>query len=268
MNRILLLSLFMPMLGAATTKNNADNSGYSVSLNQVQPDSVRILWIGNSFTYYNDVPAMVEETGKLNGVPVSTSRILKGGESFSGHLNNPELHQQLEKGNWDYVVMQEFSSTPAYSTKYVAENIFPYAAEIDSLAKKYSPGVETIYYMTWGHKNGNVRQTDYPLDDTYELMQERIFTTYTDMAFENGGVIAPVGVAWKNIRKEHPEIELYIEDNFHPSLAGSYLAANTIFATLAGGDFLPIYIEGLDDDQRRILHEAALNSVINSKKSN
>ena len=233
----------------------------NVNIHQVMPDSVRILWIGNSYTFYNDVPQMVENMGKENGLNISTSRILKGGESLSGHLKNPELHKQLEKGGWDYIVIQEFSSSPAYSTKYVAENILPYAAEIDSLAKKYSPGVETVYYMTWGHKNGNVRQTDYPLDDTYESMQNRIITTYTDMAYENKGTLAPVGIAWKNIRKNHPEIELYIEDNFHPSLEGSYLAANTLFGAIVKGDFKPIPVEGLDEPTMTILHNEAVRAI-------
>lgn len=58
-------------------------SHFADKLNDNQSDSIRILWIGNSFTYFNDVPRMVEELGKLNGVPISTSRILKGGESLA-----------------------------------------------------------------------------------------------------------------------------------------------------------------------------------------
>ncbi|MCH5222795.1 MAG: SGNH/GDSL hydrolase family protein [Muribaculaceae bacterium] len=253
---ILLLALFSMSLTA-----KAQNFSSDVKMHKQSPDSVRILWIGNSFTFYNDVPKMVEDMARLNGVPVSTTRILKGGESFKGHLQNPELIKQLEKGMWDYVVMQEFSSTPAYSTKYVAENIMPYAAEIDSLAKKFSPEVETIYYMTWGHKNGNVRQTDYPLDDTYESMQDRISTTYIDMAYENGGLVAPVGIAWKNVRTQYPEIELYIEDNFHPSLAGSYLAALTLMATMVNGEFMPIFPEGMDNEVASILYKEAIKAV-------
>lgn len=258
---ICAMSLLSLMILGASAQNT--NSGKPVTMHQNAPDSVRILWIGNSYTFYNDVPQMVEDMAKLNGVPVSTTRVLKGGESFKGHLTNPELHKQLEKGGWDYVVMQEFSSGPAYSTKYVAENILPYAAEIDSLAKKNSPGVETVYYMTWGHKNGNVRQTDYPLDDNYELMQERIITTYTDMAYENHGKIAPVGVAWKNVRKDYPEIELYIEDNFHPSLAGSFLAANTIFAAMTGSDFITVKPQGLSEEEIKILHNEAIKAASN-----
>lgn len=239
----------------------AQNMPSKIQMHQQAPDSVRILWIGNSFTFYNDVPKMVEDMAQLNGIPVSTTRILKGGESFKGHLQNPELIRQLEKGVWDYVVMQEFSSTPAYSTKYVAENIFPYATEIDSIAKQYSPEVETIYYMTWGHKNGNIRQTDYPLDDNYESMQERIITTYTDLAYENGGTVAPVGIAWRNLRKAHPEIELYIEDNFHPSLEGSYLAALTLLGAMGKGEFVPIPPENINGENAAILYQEAIKAL-------
>lgn len=115
--------------------------------------------------------------------------------------------------------------------------------------------------MTWGHKNGNTHQTDYPLDDTYEMMQERIYTTYTDMAYENGGLLAPVGVAWREVRRNYPEIELYIEDNFHPSLAGSYLAANTLYATMAGLDFIPLEEDGLDSSTWNILIDESLKAV-------
>lgn len=262
--KTILITIFLCCIAVLSGSAQSNKAPKHIPTKQQEypGDSIRILWIGNSFTFYNDLPRMVEDIGKLNGVPISTSRILKGGESLAGHLTNPELHRQIETGCWDYVVIQEFSSTPAYSTKYVADNILPYAAQIDSLVKEYSLSAETVYYMTWGHKNGNTRQTSYPLDDTYETMQERILTTYTDMAYENGGMLAPVGVAWRNIRRQYPEIELYIEDNFHPSLAGSVLAANTIYATLAGADFMPPEIEGLDADTLKILHDEGVKAAL------
>lgn len=253
-----IVSLFMCML---TMGISCNAQSCSSEIHQLSPDSVRILWIGNSFTFYNDVPKMVEDMAKLNNVPVATARILKGGESLKGHLQNKDLIKQLKKGGWDYVVIQEYSSAPAYSTKFVAENIFPYAAEIDNMAKKYSPGVETIYYMTWGHKNGNVRQTEYPLDDTYESMQDRIATTYTDLAYENGGTVAPVGIAWRNVRNQYPEIELYIEDDFHPSLEGSYLAALTLLGTILKNEFIPILPKGMNVDTGEILYQEAIKAT-------
>ena len=135
MKNILLFILCFSFFSAVSQTNYPEGHQKALKNNHETPDSIRILWIGNSYTFFNDVPQMVEEMGKNNGMPISTTRILKGGEKFSGHLQNPELHKQLEKGGWDYVVMQEFSSSPAYSTKYVSEKILPYAAEIDSLAK-------------------------------------------------------------------------------------------------------------------------------------
>lgn len=225
-------------------------------------DSVKILWIGNSYTFFNDVPAMVQSLGALNGLPNSPTRVLKGGERLKGHLENPVLHEEIKKGGWDFVVIQENSSLPAYSTQFVAEEVKPYAAEIDSLVKVYTPNANTIYYMTWGHKNGNIRQTDYPLDDSYEDMQARLITSYTEMAFENDGLLAPVGRAWREVRRNHPEIELYTEDNFHPSLAGSYLVANTIFATILGKDFKPLAVDGLTAEEMDILHREAVKATV------
>lgn len=253
----LFCALFM---GASILTCQAQNS--VDKLVKSPDDSVKILWIGNSYTYFNDVPAMVQNIGALNGVSVSPTRILKGGERLKGHLQNPQLHEQIKKGGWDFVVIQENSSLPAYSTKFVAEEVKPYAAEIDSLVKAYTPEATTVYYMTWGHRNGNIRQTDYPLDDNYEDMQARLVTSYTEMAFENNGLLAPVGRAWREIRRNHPEIDLYTEDNFHPSLAGSYLVANTIFATILGKDFKPLTVEGLTAEEMDILHREAVKAAV------
>lgn len=115
-------------------------------------DTVRVLWIGNSFTFFNDVPEMVRKLAAAEGVTMLNTTVLKGGEKFSGHLQNPALADELAKGGWDFMIMQEFSSGPAYSTKYVMENIFPYAEAIDSMAHAFSPDLQTVFYMTWGTK--------------------------------------------------------------------------------------------------------------------
>lgn len=229
-------------------------------------DTVNILWIGNSFTFFNDVPALVCEIAAQQRVTVRNTTVLKGGEKLAGHLANPELVKNLEKGGWDYIIMQEYSSGPAYSARYVMDNIYPAAAAIDSIAHVYSPEVETVFYMTWGHKNGNKRQTPYPLDDSYDLMQSRIMTTYIDLAYDLKAVCAPVGLAWLKVRKCFPEIELYIEDDFHPSLAGSWLAACTLFATLYRSPFIAAAPEGLPADESAVLQYIARQTVAANSK--
>ena len=63
-------------------------------------------------------------------------------------------------------------------------------------------------------------------------MQERLITSYLEMAYDNDAWCAPVGMAWRRVRAERPDYVLYAQDCFHPGPLGSYLAANVIFCTL------------------------------------
>lgn len=237
----------------------------SVSVNAKTPvqagETINVLWIGNSFTFYNDLPELFKNIAAQQGVTVENTRLLKGGEKFSGHLKNKGALDTIAMGGWDYVILQEFSSTPAYSTKFVAEDIYPYAETLDSLIHLSSPDAETVLYMTWGHKNGNIRQTPYPFDDNYTLMQDRIKTTYLDLAYELNAVCAPVGMAWETVRRQYPDIQLYKPDNFHPSLAGSWLAANTIFSTIFTKPYESAPPQGLPDNEAMILQKVAEETV-------
>jgi hypothetical protein len=63
-------------------------------------------------------------------------------------------------------------------------------------------------------------------------MQQRLRESYMEMASMNQGRVSPVGVAWKRVREEYPEIELYTQDESHPSYAGSYLAASVFYCSI------------------------------------
>ena len=91
-------------------------------------DSLRVLWVGNSYTYYNDMPAIVQQIAATQKVKVSCTRFLKGGERFSGHLTNQKLLKALAAGGWDYVVLQEQSSAPAMPTRQGARGAPPPAS--------------------------------------------------------------------------------------------------------------------------------------------
>lgn len=224
-------------------------------------DTVNILWIGNSYTYFNDLPTMMKDIASTRNIVVNNTKLLKGGERWAGHLANKGVVDTIAMGGWDYVVLQEFSSNPSNSTKYVAENVYPYALKLDSLVHEYSPDAETVLYMTWGHREGNVRPTSYPLDDTYESMQNRLTTSYIDLAYDLDAMCAPVGMAWQTLRKDYPDIELYVPDKFHPSLEGSWLGANTIFATLYQKPFTSKAPEGIPSSHAEIMQKVAQQTV-------
>ena len=86
-------------------------------------DSLRVLWVGNSYTYYNDMPSTVRQIAATQKVKLSCTRFLKGGERLSGHLKNQKLLDAIAAGGWDYVILQEQSSAPAMPTRQVAGSL-------------------------------------------------------------------------------------------------------------------------------------------------
>ena len=228
-------------------------------------DSLRVLWVGNSYTYYNDLPTMVQSIGKTQKWKISNTRVLKGGERLSGHLKNENLIKLLKEEKWDYVILQEQSSDPSLSSESVAKTTYPFAKELVEKIRKGSPDAKIIFYQTWGHKYGNSHkeEEDYPLNNTYEGMQERINMTYLEMAWMNKAWCAPVGIAWKQVRSLHPEYLLYNADTSHPSALGSYLAANVIFCTMKQTQFQsPFRPEGISEAQAEIIQQQAQQTVL------
>ena len=240
-----LLLIFVPLLCAA------------------QGDTLRVLWVGNSYTYFHELPKMVEQLAAEQGQPLAVTPVVKGGERFKGHLANPRLQELLAQGGWDFVVLQEQSTLPAGPAQKVAEEVYPYARTLDSLAHVASPRVRVVYYMTWGHRDGSIYDMwgDYPLYKTYAGMQMRLTTSYMEMAYATGALCAPVGVAWQKVRNERPDIDLYEPDHFHPSLAGSWLAANSITATILGRTFEPVTLPALDAADARYLSLTAMQTL-------
>ena len=238
----------------------------SVVAQAQQQDSLRLLFIGNSYTYYNDLPDMVYQIAKSQKKKLSVRSITKGGERLSGHLKNEKLRKMLTHEKWDYVVLQEQSSSPAHPTQSVIENIYPAAKSLDSLIHVGSPDATTIYYMTWGHKNGSVHKIDnYPLAYTYDGMQERIKTTYLEMTYQNGGVCAPVGMAWQRVRRERADYRLYHQDMYHPSPLGSYLAANVIYATIFVQPYQSDFTAGFEAEKGEYIQQVAQQTVLENK---
>lgn len=228
-------------------------------------DSVRVLWIGNSYTFFNDLPAMVQSIAETNGVKMAYTKVLKGGERLKGHLGNPRLINLLKEGGWDYVVVQENSSLPAYDTDFVRREVYPYAHTIDSLAHAGTPDVKVVFYMTWGHKYGNVRPREgYPLCDTFEGMQERLKTSYLEMTYLNDAICAPVGMAWAEVREKRPDIILYNQDTYHPAVAGTYLNAVTIYATMYPRHFQTDFNAGLSSAEAEFLQQVGQNTVLDN----
>lgn len=238
----------------------------AVMAQEAKQDSLRLLFIGNSYTYYNDLPQMVYEIAKTQNKKLSVKSVTKGGERLKGHLKNEKLRQMLLSQKWDFVILQEQSSAPAKQTETVISDIYPAAKALDSLIHIGSPDTKTIFYMTWGHKYGTTHKIEnYPLAYTYEGMQERIKTTYLEMTYQNNAVCAPVGMAWQRVRQERPDYQLYTQDCSHPSKLGTYLAANVIYTVLFGERYQTNFTADFDNEKAEYIQRIAQETVLQNK---
>ena len=237
----------------------------------LKDDSVRVLFIGNSFTYYHDMPKMVksladsiDETDKMK---LSIKMMAPGGWSFEKHLGSKEEMDVVKKGCWNYVVLQEQSAKPCYPTQRVVADTYHYAHIIDSIVKRYNPQAKVIFYMTWGHKNGCQEPLKgYPLIDSYLGMQQRLITSYLEMAYANDDMCAPVGMAWKKVRTDRQDLNLYWPDGSHPSELGSYLAANVIFCTILQKPYSSTFLGKQEASTAIYLQLLAQQTVLSSRK--
>lgn len=201
-----------------------------------QGQTKRVLFLGNSFTYINDLPEIIYEVANSMGDTLDYDSNTPGGYTFQEHSKNNESLSKIMEGNWDFVVLQG-SQLPSFPINQVEVEVFPYAHYLDSIINIYNSCGETMFYMTWGKKNGDASNCIvWPPVCTYEGMDDLIQERYMMMAVSNKAVVSPVGAVWRYIREHYPSIELYVEDEMHPSKAGSYAAACCFYTAIFRND--------------------------------
>lgn len=124
------------------------------------------------------------------------------------------------------------SQEPSFSPGQVQTDTYPFAKKLDSLIHLSNPCAETVFYMTWGRKNGDAGNcAAYPPVCTYEGMQQRLRESYLEMSDDNDATCSPVGVAWRTF-KAVPFSRTLNPDESHPSVNGTYLAACVFYTSL------------------------------------
>jgi hypothetical protein len=198
-----------------------------------QNTTKRVLFLGNSYTGVNFLPQMIADVAISTGDTLLFDSNMPGGYTLQGHSTNSTSLAKIALGNWNYVVLQEQSQLPSFPTNQVEEEVFTYAHFLDSIINAKNPCSETVFYMTWGRKNGDASNcASWPPVCTYSGMDSLLNLRYRMMADSNNAILSPVGAVWKYIRQNFPLIDLYESDNSHPSIAGSYAAACCFYTTL------------------------------------
>ncbi|MES2478872.1 MAG: SGNH/GDSL hydrolase family protein [Bacteroidota bacterium] len=191
----------------------------------------RVLFLGNSYTYVNDLPKMLADMAISTGDTLIYDSNTPGGHSIGNHSLNTVSIGKIMAGNWDFVVLQGQSYELANTTPEISP--LPYAKKLDSIINKYNDCVETVYYMTWGRKYGDPSSCpSIPYLCTYEKMDSVIHRNYMWLTDTTNAIVSPAGAVWRSIRKSYPLIDLYQSDESHPSVAGTYAAACAFYTTL------------------------------------
>lgn len=236
------------------------------SMLTIQAQTKKILFIGNSYVYTNNLPSVLYSLALSAGDTIYYSSSAPGGYTLQQHTTNATTLSQINFTNWDYVVIQEQSQMPSFPPSQVQTETYPYAQQLNDLILANDSCTETVFFMTWGRKYGDASNcANYPPLCTFEGMQARLRQSYVEMADDNQALVAPVGEAFKYARMADSTINLYSPDNSHPSIAGTYLAACTFYATIFETSPVGItYNAGLPAAQASFLQQIAYQTVFDS----
>ena len=183
----------------------------------VAPDDsgdVRVLFVGNSLTEFNDLPEVFRSLAMAGGVPApAIGSVLRSGYSLSDHWAEGDARRALEGSRWTTVVLQQGpSALPSSQVE-----LIDFTTRFDSVAR--ARGTRTGLYMVW------------PPLERYTAF-DSVAASYRAAAAAVDGILFPAGDAWQAAWRRDPDLALYSSDGFHPTVAGTYLAALVFYATV------------------------------------
>jgi hypothetical protein len=196
-------------------------------------DTTDILFIGNSYTYYNNLPSLLSQIALSGGDTIYTQSHTPGGRQISQHANDPVVFNLIRSRDWDYVIIQCQSQEPSFPDGQVASAVLPHAKTLCDSIRANSECTIPMFYMTWGRKNGDASNCAFfPPLCTYQGMDSVLRSNYLKMGDQNNAEVAGVGAVWNRLRSTSTTIELYDADQSHPSYAGSMAGAYTFYTSI------------------------------------
>ena len=186
---------------------------------------LNILFIGNSHTYYHDMPLMVKRRAEAEGCRCRVTMIAHGGWFLSQHAAEPEVRFNILYGQYDYVVLQEHAHPFGPEERFLEA-----VSALNQIIR--AAGSIPVIYECWAKKNE---------PEVQDYMNE----IHRKAAKETGALLAPVGENWRRRTDGLQGVEMYAEDGAHASEAGSDFAAKHIWETIrndaekrASGEYL------------------------------
>ena len=174
---------------------------------------ISILFIGNSLTYTNKLPHLVQKKLKLNGIKAAVQSESLPDYALSDHWKDGNIQREILTGTYDYVIIQQGPSSQEEGKNILME----YGKKIAGLCE--SKGSHLGFFMVW------------PSMAHYHTF-EGVISNYRVAAKINKAILFPVGEVWKTHFEKTQNFDYYGPDKFHPSKKGSEVAADVIVSIL------------------------------------
>ena len=216
-----------------------------ISLSSQNDETKKVLLVGNSFTFFWNMPQMVNAMAQLNDFPMEVRQSTVGGSTWEEHYNEKKgtlTRKLLKSTKWDYVVLQDHSSS-------TIDNVDRFKEYGTKLGEAISDnGAKPLLMMTWAYLSN-------------PLMQRVISDQYKSLAKSMGTEVIPVGEILMKARELRPDLNFYSDDK-HPSPEGSYLIALIMYKALTGNSVIDFPNRLYSEDQEG---EKVILSFINPK---
>lgn len=186
---------------------------------------ISILFIGNSFSYYNSLPKLIAYFAKASGAgKLSVEGVFKGGATLKILWNGGKALKKIRGKTWDYVVLQErgrLGGVIKHGVVHVGkpQSFIAYASRFDKEIKKI--GARTILYCP-----PSFLGTGFPND------AKKLYAAYVKLARKLHAIVIPSGVAFARALRKRPDMNLYERDKHHPNPEGTYLIAALFYKKL------------------------------------
>ena len=208
---------------------------------------MKVLFIGNSYTYVNDMPKIFEALCRDNGRDVTVTSVVHGGHKLYQYVDCDDkyramLEEALAADHYDLCFLQEQSYLPLSDYEL-------FFSGVSRLVEKVRPTADAfMLYETWGRKEGHPTLDEFGW--TNESMTFDLAAAYSKAGEALDIPVSYVGLNFYKIYTTHPEIELYHEDKTHPSWEGSCLSALTHYHSVFGE--LPKALDALKLDDNTV----------------
>ena len=196
---------------------------------------LHILFIGNSYTFFNNLPGMlvkIADSDPEDTIQFTVQSVTRGGIGLKELWEDGDAVRLIHAQHWDYVVLQEQSFWAMSPTSILQATKYARLFNQEIQKEQSRP----LLFTTWARAPGSVwytnKETDFLRNPEY--MQAQFDTKTEELAQRLGAVALPIGDYWANALAAQPGIGLYISDGSHPSPVGTYLTALVFYRYFSG----------------------------------